>query len=213
MATITISREFGSHGDTVAQLLAERLDYRYFDKNLMTGLAVQSGLSLKQALNLPDEQKHARSLVERLFGNFAPAGGDPQTWAALSEAETRARQTASMITQLIEAAYAQGNVVIVGRGGQAVLCGKPNVIHVRLIAPLELRIQRHQRRAGISPAEARRQILQRDQASIDYVKNYYNLDSTDISLYDLVINTARLTPSAAASLVVEAMTYLPVQSS
>ena len=39
MTVITFSRQFGSHGDTVAQLLCDRLGYRYFDKNLMLGLA------------------------------------------------------------------------------------------------------------------------------------------------------------------------------
>ena len=73
MPTITISRQFGSHGDTVAQLLCERLDYRYFDKNLMLGLAVQSGLPVKKLVDVSEEKPRARSLVERLS---RPIGGE-----------------------------------------------------------------------------------------------------------------------------------------
>ena len=52
MPTITISRQFGSHGDTVAQLLCERLGYRYFDKNLMLGLADYAASAHHPAFNL-----------------------------------------------------------------------------------------------------------------------------------------------------------------
>ena len=82
MATITISRQFGSHGDTVAQLLCDHLGYRYFDKNLMMGLAAQSGLATELVEDLPDEKRRAKTLVERLFGNYAAPYGDPDTWAA-----------------------------------------------------------------------------------------------------------------------------------
>jgi hypothetical protein len=76
MATITISREYCSHGDIVAQLLCERLDYRYFDKNLMIGLAVQSGITVKQIIKLPDDKLRARSLVKRLFRDYAAPLGE-----------------------------------------------------------------------------------------------------------------------------------------
>lgn len=52
MATITISRQFGSHGDTVAQLLCDRLGYRYFDKHLVMGLAVQAGLPVEKVASV-----------------------------------------------------------------------------------------------------------------------------------------------------------------
>jgi hypothetical protein len=87
MATITISGEYCSHGDIVAQLLCERLDYRHFDKNLMIGLAVQSGITVKQVNKLPDDKLRARSQVKRLFGDCAAplsalllAGLAPYTW-------------------------------------------------------------------------------------------------------------------------------------
>lgn len=52
MAAITISRQFGSREDTVAQLLCDRLNYRFFDKKLMEGLAVQSGLPPEKVVDL-----------------------------------------------------------------------------------------------------------------------------------------------------------------
>lgn len=209
MATITISRQFGSHGDTVAQLLSERLGYRYFDKNLMTGLAVQSGLPSEDLVDLYEEKPRARSLVERLFSNFASSLSDPTIWAASAEAEAQEKLMVARIRQLMCAAYQQGNVVIIGRGGQAALRGRPGVLHVRVVAPLELRIRRHAERAGLSLEDARAAVAQRDRASLDYVRHFYNLDATDPELYDLVVNTGKMTPAAAVDLIIKAVDHLP----
>ena len=209
MATITISRQFGSHGDTVAQILCDRLGYRYFDKNLMMGLAAQSGMTAEKLVDLSDDKHRARTLVERLFGNYAPPQADPGIWAAEAEAKTQERMTVARVKHLIWAAHAEGDVVIVGRGGQAVLHGLPDVLHVRLMAPLELRIQRHQERAGLTEAAAREYVLKRDQASLDFLNSYYNIDPNDPLLYDIIINTAKVTPAAAADLVINALAILP----
>ncbi len=205
MATITISRQFGSHGDTVAQLLCDRLGYRYFDKNLMMGLAAQAGLPAEQVVDLSDSGHRARSLVERLFGNFAPPLGDPGAWAVSAELNAQEQITLVQLRHLMRAAHAEGNVVIIGRGGQAALCGLPGVLHVRVIAPLELRVRRHAERSGLSLEAAREIVLRRDQASVDFVRRYFHADPGDLALYDLVVNTVRLTPSAAADLIISAL--------
>ena len=99
-------------------------------------------------------------------------------------------------------------MVIIGRGGQIVLRGQPDVLHVRLIAPLEVRIQRHAERAGLSLEAAREAVLKRDAASVDFVRRYYRVDPADSSLYDLVCNTARLTAADAAGLIIDALACL-----
>jgi cytidylate kinase len=212
VATITISRQFGSHGDTVAQLLCDRLGYRYFDRNLMMGLAAQSGLAAELVEDLPDDKRRAKTLVERLFGNYAAPYGDPDTWAAAAAAERQEQLTVERIKYLMRAAYEEGSVVIIGRGGQVVLAGLPNVLHVRLIAPLELRVRRHAERAGLT-VEAAREIVQgRDRASYDFVKRYFDVDRRDPALYDVVINSAKLTPAAATDLIISALAVLPAAS-
>lgn len=209
MATITISRQFGSHGDTVAQLLCDRLDYRYFDKNLMMGLAAQTGLATEMVVDLPDDERRARTLVERLFGNYAAPQVDPEAWAASAAAERQEQLMVERIKYLIRAAYDEGKVVIIGRGGQAALAGLPNVLHVRLIAPEELRIRRHAERAGLTIEAAREIVRKRDEASHDFVKRHFKIDRRDPSHYDLIINTARMTPAAAADLIISALPCLP----
>ncbi len=212
MAVITISRQFGSHGDTVAQLLCDRLGYRYFDKNLMMGLAAQAGVAPEKVVDLSDDKHRARSLVERLFSNYAAPMADPAAWAAGAAFNAEELAMAAQVKSLIRAAHREGQVVIVGRGGQVVLAGLPDVLHVRVMAPPELRIRRHQERAGVTEAAAREQVLKRDEASADFVRHYYDADLADPALYDLIINTAKVTPSVAADLIIKAMECLPTKA-
>lgn len=209
MSIVTISREFGSHGDTVAQLLCDKLGYRYFDKNLMIGLAVQSGLPTDKVVDFYEDHRRARTLVERLFGNYAAPLADPGLWAKSAATDAETKLTLAKLNHLILAAHAEGSVVIIGRGGQVVLRDKPDVLHVRLIAPLEVRAERHARRAGLTPDEAREIVVRRDRASADYVRLYYGADSSDLALYDLIINTAKVTPFIAADLIARAIDCLP----
>ncbi len=208
MATITISRQFGSHGDTVAHLLAEELGYRYFDKNLMIGLAVNLGMKPEAVIDASEEQPRARSLIERLFANFAPPMSEPAVWAAAAEAQVQDRMQVENVNNLILAAYQQGNVVIIGRGGQCLLHGRGDVVCVRLQAPLELRIQRHQERAGLTTEAARQQVLLHDQASADYLRHYFLADINDPRFYDLILNTGKLTPASAVELILQVVAKL-----
>src|SRR5512136_812409 len=97
MTVITISRQFGSHGDTVAQLLCDRLGYRYFDKNLMLGLAAATGLAPEEVVDLSDEKYRARSLVERFFSNYPAPMADPSAWAAGAEASAQQQAQAAQV--------------------------------------------------------------------------------------------------------------------
>ncbi len=211
MATITISRHFGSQGDTVAHILCARLGYRYFDKRLMEALAVQAGLPAGQIIDTY-EQGRARSLVERLFSTFASPLVDPATSAAAAEVAAREQRSVDLVRQLILAAHAEGNVVILGRGGQAVLRGRPGVLHARLIAPKELRKRRHAERAGLGYEEASDSVERHDAASLEYVRRFYDLDRTDPLLYDLVINMDKVSPSLAADLIIKALECLPAKA-
>ncbi len=208
MAVITISRQYGSGGRELAGLLCERLDYRYFDKELMAQLGDELGLSPQQVVDLPEHRHRAQGLLERLFASAINPLGDPGSWALPARLEAQQRTTAQSFQSLIQAAHAHGNVVVMGRGGQVVLREAPDVLHVRLVAPVEQRVGRVQRREGLSEAEARARIAERDAASLDYLKRYYDCDPDEPLIYHLVLNLGKLTTANACDLVVKALDYL-----
>lgn len=86
-----------------------------------------------------------------------------------------------------------------------VLRNAANVLHVRLVAPLALRVRRVQQTEGLTEDAARKRVTERDRASRDYVRRFYNADAADPLLYDLVLTMHRLAPTTAAELIITAL--------
>jgi cytidylate kinase len=205
MAVITISRQYGSGGREVAGLLCERLGYRYFDKELMVQLGDELGLAPAQVVDLPDHRHRTQGVLERFFAAVIDPLGDPSSWTLPARLEAQQRTTVQTFQSLIQAAHAHGNVVVMGRGGQMVLRDAPDVLHVRLVAPVEQRFARVQEREGLSAAEAAARIAERDAASLDYLRRYYDCDPNEPLIYHLALNLGRLSTADAAGLIVAAL--------
>ncbi|MBE7471731.1 MAG: cytidylate kinase-like family protein [Anaerolineales bacterium] len=238
MAVITISRQYGSGGDEIAARLCEVLGYRFFDKRLMAQVATEAGLSLSEMVDFSEDNYKLQNFFERLFGRrssrvvipanaeiegagssrsdvFIPGLGllpyEVPNRLAFNEVEEQPEETRSitLIQSIVQAAYKHGNVVIVGRGGQAILKDKPDVLHVRIVASLDARAQRLHEQANFSLGGAQDSAIQHDRASAEYLKRFYDVDWTDPILYDLVINTTKLGLEGATQLIVDAVSRLP----
>jgi cytidylate kinase len=143
-----------------------------------------------------------------LLTRQASSGSSPnETVGALDEAKSSTR-----VQAIIRAAYEQGNTVIVGRGGQAILKGLPGVLHVRIEAPLDDRIRRVRNQESTGLTEAQDLVIRYDRAAADYLSHLYDLDWADPAHYDLVINTHQLDVEGAAHLIVNAVSFLPLVS-
>jgi len=110
------------------------------------------------------------------------------------------------MSHVITAAATAGHVVIVGRGGQVLLADKRDVLHIRVVAPLELRVAYVARREGLDLDAARRRVQAKDRARTRYMKTQYHCQHEDPHLYDLVIDSAVLDLDSAVDLI-----YLAVE--
>ena len=115
----------------------------------------------------------------------------------------------AFIQAAIQVAYKHGNIVIVGRGGQAILRNKPDVLHVRIVASLEARVQHLHEGETFSLGSACDIALHHDRASAEYLKRFYDIDWTDPLLYDLIINTTKLGLEGATQLIIDAVSRWP----
>ncbi len=185
MAVITISRQMGSLGRKVAKLAAETLGYRLVWRELWDEAARRVGHP-ELALAAVDELG--------LLG-ICPS---PKTCHAYQ----------ASVQEVVEEVAAQGSVILIGRGGQAVLQGRPGVLHVRITAPIELRAQRVAQAQGIALDCAMAQVEASDRWRHNYLKRFYHLRWEDTNLYDLILNTAHMTPETAASLICQAAAHL-----
>jgi cytidylate kinase len=186
---VTISRQIGSLGCQVARLAAEALGYRLFWREV-----------INEAARCCGEPDAALADIDEL-GLLGVKVSPKANKAYVKEVE-----------RVIQDLAAEGDVVIVGRGGQAILRGLPNVLHVRLVAPAGLRAGRLARRHQISLESAQAQVEARDRYRHHYLKRYYRIDWDDPELYDMVLNTARFSPEEAARQIVQAALKLPFPS-
>jgi cytidylate kinase len=141
MAVITISRQFGSGGTQIAVRVCELLGYRYFDKELIAQVATEAGLLTDKAVDFSEEHYTGKSLIYRLFFPGPYNVATIPTWTRdetgmekLNVQRLDEMHFLNLIRGVILAAYDHGDVVIVGRGGQAILAQLPNVLHVRIEA-------------------------------------------------------------------------------
>ena len=183
MAIIVMSHEMGAGGPEIGQLLAQRLGYKYVDHELISDAAHRYGL-LEEKLSHLDESKP--SLFERF------------------DAETR-RYITVIQTALYEFAE-HDNVVLMGRGGQWLLRGIPHVIRLRVIAPFELRVKRLAKKLSGQMGEQTKQrtvtdMVRRDDIEkVGRMRYLYEVDLRDPALYDLVLNSEKLSVEAAVDL-------------
>jgi cytidylate kinase len=184
MAIVTISHEMGSLGPEVGMALAQRLEYRYIDQELILDAVRRYGL-LQEKLSHLDESKPT------LFERF--------------DTETRHYITV-LQTTLLELAEAD-DAVIMGRGGQWLLRGIPNVLRVRIVAPFEARVKQWIKRSaqmtGETPNQrAAAEFVRRDDAEkAGRMRYLYEVDLADPMLYDLTVNTEHLKTEAVVQMI------------
>jgi len=205
MRAITISREYGSGGGEIGARLARRLGWQLIDHAVIEQTARE--LEVHETEVEKHDEEYVESarpgILERILEQMAPSapmtGGGGIFIRPSSSAEVLAYQES--MRNIITAAATTGHVVIVGRGGQVLLANRRNVLHVRVIAPLELRVAYTARREGLDTEAAHRRVQAKDQARTRYMQTQYQSQHEDPHLYDLVIDTAVLDLDSAVNLI------------
>jgi CMP/dCMP kinase len=103
--------------------------------------------------------------------------------------------------RVVESAPASGHAVIVGRASQAILAGRRDVLHVRIVTPLQERIAYVTLRENLDATGARERIQLKDGDRSRYFQTVYHRDATAPLLYDLGINTGVLSLDRAVDLI------------
>lgn len=206
MAVITISRELGSEGDRIADLLCQELGYQRVDKTLIAQIAKESGVDVEAVLakeqSFAKRPKLVSSEMLSLY-NRQPTAFDKK---ATLDDQTYIQIARKTIEQYAE----QGNTVIVGRGGQIILRDWQAALHVHLYAPPEIRARRLAQRLKILETDARQRIGASDEEKKRYITHLYNnADWKDLRFYHLVFNTALIAPEAVVKIIVRARQLHP----
>ncbi|HQE92190.1 MAG TPA: cytidylate kinase-like family protein [Anaerolineae bacterium] len=202
MAVITISRELGSNGDIIADIVCEKLGYRRVDKAIMMQIAQDAGVDVAAILEKErDVTQRARLISGEMTSLYRKQASAFEKKGALDD-----QTYAQVVRETLERYAREGNVVIVGRGGQMVLSAWPTALHVRLYAPPEVRVRRLMEREHLAQPEAERRVEQSDEEKRQYIRHWHNnADWRNAKYYHLSIDTARISTETAVQIIILAV--------
>lgn len=191
---ITISREFGSGGRSVGKLVAEKLGYRFYDRELVNKVAERSGFS-PEFIEESGEYASARSSLL-----FALATASQYSADGLSMHDRLYIEQ----TKIIEELAAEGDCVIVGRCADYILRDWKECLHVFIHADMDSRAKRIVERYGEGDRSAEKRLAEKDQKRKVYYKNYTGRNWGQAQNYDLCLNSGVLGVETCAELIVQA---------
>ncbi len=189
LPVITLSREPGSGGKFVARAVAEKLKLDLFHQELINAMAE----------NADTNTRVIRTLDERGVSML-------EDWvsAAISDRHLWPDEISRMLMQVIGTIGRHGNAIIIGRGANFVLPPE-NRFRVRIIAPLEKRINCVAETFGITKKEARKRVSRTESDRRAFVRKYFHSDIRDPGNYDMILNTGTLSVESTAAAICEAV--------
>ncbi len=181
---ITIGREFGSGGYEVAEKVSEKLGVKLYDKELISLVAKNSGMS-EDILHEVDETATNSFLYALSSGAFAGTSALTSGIASLPITDKAFINGSQIIKDIAE----KESCVIIGRCAGSVLAGRENLLTVFIHADLEARIKRIQQEKNISKEEAAALIKKVDKKRAAYHNYYADTRWGSRSAYDLCLNS------------------------
>ena len=187
---ITISREVGSGGRTVGDILARKLDVPYCHKMLMESLMKQFDLSADVIENLKGQKKN---WLYDFISKMAPMpSADMLGVSPKYSQEFRASITTDDIykaeVEILNGFAEMGSCVIAGRSGFFVFKDHPNTLDVFISASLPCRMERIMKKQDLTEEGALAVINGVDQARENYIRRYAGVSRYDVRNYDLALN-------------------------
>jgi hypothetical protein len=197
MPVVTISASYGAGGSHVGPQVAHRLGATFVDRALPSAVAERLAVPLADAIA---HDEAVRGVLERLLVRFAPAAQAFSGAAPPSEMLDE-RSYLNVTEQVIRELASRGSVVILGRAAAVVLRDEPAALHVRLDGPGTRRLEQAMRLESIDRETAERHMRETDRAREAYVRQFYDVDARDGSLYHLVLDSTAIALNACVELI------------
>ena len=200
---VCVSGLDGAQMHEVAAGIASRLGFTLVDEAIITRAAGEAGVEPRVVADVERRQTFMSRLLDALSSSsdatgYAFSGGVSVYAAAEIPMSDELR---GLIRTAIEETSARGNVVIVSHAASHALAARTDVLRVLVTASRETRCARVAAAQGMGEQDAGRAVDESDSARADYLKRFYGVRSELPTQYDIVVNTDRLAPDAAVSLV------------
>ena len=182
--TITISREYGSGGRYIGQLVADKLGIKLYDKEFVEKLAVETGLSEEYIEN--NEQK--RNALDALNSGY---------YFGMNNSDELFIKESELIKEIAN----KESCVIIGRCADFILKDNSNVIKVFVYSNMEDEVKRATKFYGLDEKNAKKEIKRINKLRANHYKYYTEKEWKDNSNYDICINSDALGVEKSAELI------------
>ena len=173
---ITISRQFGSMGRSIAHKLSEKMDIEFLDRDIVEMTAKRMGLPVSM---ISDEEEGAKA---RFWKRIYPLG---------SGVPSLKDEIFSVQSNIIHDFADKSSCIIVGRCSEYILRDEPNLLRVYIYAPYEKRLKNCTDILGMDEATAKRLIKEVDNARENYHKLYVPGYTNPFDNRDICIDSSR----------------------
>ena len=180
---ITISREFGSGGKEIGKRLADELGYTYYDSEIISLLAKETGMSKEYLENISEK------------GIYPYAFQFAKSFATYSNMQNNQTEILVAQNKILKKIAEQGNAIIVGRGADVVL-KEYNPMKIFVYASLESKMKRCREKAkqeeNLSDKELEKKIREIDKNRQKFYSVIANSEWGNKENYNLCINTTNI---------------------
>jgi cytidylate kinase len=203
---ICISRLLGAGGADVGRMVADSLNYRFVDEEIVQQAAESNGVSVEE---LADAERRTR-VIDGLIRNLALAGGAAGLvghgagMLPVSDGTADPKSLRALIQRSIHETAERGDVVIVSHGASYALTGRDDVLRVLVTASAEMRAARAAHDNSLDMKKATKAVADGDAARAAYLKRFYGVAAELPTHYDLALNSDALSMELIRDLVVSA---------
>ena len=192
---ITISRQFGSGGHSIAKAAAERMGIAFYDNQLITEVARQSGLSEEFIRENEEYASHSNSFLYQLAMSTAGTYGYPSVYQKLYEAQTK----------VIQDIADKESCIIVGRCADYILRDREDCLHVFIHAGNEHRAKRILEKYGTTDKTISQRIKDKDNRRRNYYRFHTDREWGVAANYSLALDSGVLGEELCVDLICRAM--------
>jgi cytidylate kinase len=194
---VTLFEKYGAGARSIGPRVADALGVAWVDQAF-------SSVDIESAKypGAPRDASDSGSFLARVLGSYASSATVLDD-RSIPLAQAQDAEMVQENTRFVQEAGAKG-VVLLGRNGALILGDIPTALHVQVDAPVEVRIARAAREAGIDEAQAARRQRNEDRIRAEMSQRFYYWNPMDIDRYDLVVNTGVLDLDTCVDVIVAA---------
>ena len=196
---ITISRQYGSGGRFIGEMLAKKLNINFYDKELIDVVAEKTGIN-KEYLEAKEEKFTSDNLFFSAFhkDHFSSPFSSKATYSTLDK-------MFEIQSEVIKNIASKEECVIIGRCASFVLKDLYNCFNIFVHAPDKSRIERITSQYGVKLDQAETVLKNTDKYRANYYKYYTGEDWGNMTNYNLALDSGYFTDEDICQIIIEAI--------